>query len=257
MTRPPHLAKEMALFLDFDGTLVELAHTPGAVAVSDQLIPTLQEVQDHLDGALAVVSGRDVRDIDRFLDPLTLPAAGLHGLQRRLTVGGELEAAKVWPGVAELRQDILLSGILTDGVNLEDKGSALCVHYRAAPDREEEVRARVVEMTARFPSLHAIFGNMVVEAKPTAEDKGTAVRRFLETPAFKGRLPVFIGDDVTDEDGIAAVQALGGYGIKVGAQDSAAFFRLPTVKDVHDWLAQANDIVSLENQRLRSQHDAP
>ncbi|WP_319622767.1 trehalose-phosphatase [Pseudovibrio sp. SPO723] len=242
MTKPPHLSREMALFLDFDGTLVEIASTPGSISVAHTLVETIANVQALLNGALAVVTGRDVRDIDRFLHPLVLPAAGLHGLQRRMSLGAELDAVKVWPGIAELRQGIQLSGILTEGVTLEDKGSALCVHYRAAPHRETDVRARVDEMTARFPSLHTVKGNMVVEAKPTAEDKGTAVRRFLDQADFKGRLPVFIGDDTTDEDGIAAVQSVGGYGIKVGTQESQAFFRLPDVASVHAWLSETTPI---------------
>ncbi|WP_310618564.1 trehalose-phosphatase [Flexibacterium corallicola] len=238
MTIPPRLTPDMALFLDFDGTLVEIAEKPDAIYLEPVMAECLLQTYHGLNGALALISGRSIRELDYYLNPTVLPAAGLHGLERRLSLEEGIVALDSWPGVCELKEKLILSGVLHGGVVLEDKGSALAVHYRACPEREADVRGTLCDLAEQFPSLHVIFGNMVAEAKPKGEDKGTAVRRFLEMPVFKNRLPVFIGDDVTDEDGIRAVQELGGYGIKVGEQQSEAAFRLKDVESVGVWLCQ-------------------
>ncbi|MTH96214.1 trehalose-phosphatase [Roseibium sp. RKSG952] len=237
MTDLPHLSPDMALFLDFDGTLVEIAPSPEMVAVRPETIVYLQRQLEELEGALAVVSGRPIMEIDHFLAPLQLAAAGLHGLEHRYRAGGELRRDPPGAEILQLKQEISASGLLGNGVFLEDKGVAVAVHFRAAPDKAGEITDFLETQIRSLPDLHLLQGKMVVEAKPDTQDKGKAVAGFLDLDAFRDRLPVFLGDDVTDEDGMAAVQAAGGFGIKVGEGDTCAQFRLADVAAVHRWLA--------------------
>lgn len=237
MNAPPPVSDDFALFLDFDGTLVEIAPTPDAVSPSPSMIGHLRHLIDHLDGAVAIVSGRPIHEIDAFLAPLRLPCAGLHGLETRFLPDDEVVRTPVGPELATLKAALEGSGLLGRGVSIEDKGAALAVHYRIAPDCERAVVEVMEEAVGALPDLHLIHGKMVVEAKPAHRDKGWAVSRFMEMAPFRGRTPVFIGDDVTDEDGLRAVEAVGGFGIKVGEADSCARFRISDVAGVHDWLA--------------------
>ncbi len=233
----PQLEPDMALFLDFDGTLVELAPRPEDVRVEYGVVASLGELQTRLGGALAVISGRPIDQIDAFLSPLHLPAAGLHGLEHRVKTNAGISREPPSSEVRALKGVLRQSSLLSKGAFLEDKGPAVAMHYRAAPELESEVAALMREAIEVLPRLHLIHGKMVVEAKPYTSDKGHAVRAFLEHPPFAGRRPVYIGDDVTDEDGIAAAQDAGGIGIKVGAGESCALYRLENVAAVHDWLA--------------------
>jgi len=237
MKELPTIGPDEALFLDFDGTLVDLAPRPEDVRVSDDLIVALSRLQDRLKGALAVVSGRPISQIDGFLAPLHLPAAGLHGLEHRYTVDAGIVRTEPCPEIRALKGVVRNSGLLEKGVFLEDKGATVALHYRSVPAMETAVVGLVSDAVGALPGLHVIRGKMVVEAKPYASDKGSAVRSFLEHEPFKGRRPVFIGDDVTDEDGIAAAQDAGGIGIKVGEGETCAHHRLSDVAAVHDWLA--------------------
>lgn len=237
MIEEPIFSADSALFLDFDGTLVDLAPRPEAVDVADGLIPALEYLQDRLAGAVAVISGRPVAEIDGFLSPLRLPSAGLHGLELRAVQGGVVRRDPPGADIEKLKKIIKASGLIEQGVYLEDKGVALAAHYRAVPDQMSAVQELMARSVRDLPSLHLVSGKMVVEAKPSSRDKGKAVLEFMTHAPFAGRRPVFVGDDVTDEDGIAAVQALGGIGIKVGTGPSCARFRLPDVAAVHSWLA--------------------
>ncbi|MCA1298364.1 trehalose-phosphatase [Stappia indica] len=238
MYAPPPASDDLALFLDFDGTLVEIAETPDAIETEAALIGSLQRLITRLDGALAIVSGRPIAEIDRYLRPLNLPCAGLHGLEARLFPGMPVERAPVRPELETLKAALAGSGLLGRGVSLEDKGAALAVHFRIAPDCEPLVWQVMSEAICDLPDLHLVRGKMVVEAKPAHRDKGWALEAFMERPPFCGRTPVFVGDDITDEDGIRAAEAIGGFGIKVGEGGSLARFRLRNVADVHRWLAQ-------------------
>lgn len=233
----PPIEPDLALFLDFDGTLVDLAPRPEDVQVSEGLIASLTRLQEHLDGALAIISGRPIAQIDRFLTPLHLPAAGLHGLEHRFTCNTEIVCDEPCHDIQMLKNILRDSALLDRGVLLEDKGATAALHYRAVPEMEGAVIEAMNDVVADLPSLHVIRGKMVVEAKPYASDKGSAVRAFLEHVPFKGRKPVYIGDDVTDEDGIAAAEAAGGMGIKVGEGETCARYRLANVAEVHEWLA--------------------
>ena len=225
-----------ALFLDFDGTLVDIAPRPDAIEVAPTLPSLLDRLSDRFGGAVAVVSGRPLAEIDHYLAPARLVASGLHGLERRPAPDAAPDRDPPPASVDAGRRAIRDSGILGDGVVLEDKGLSLAVHYRLAPDREEPVRALVTDLTGAHEDLSLLSGKMVFEVKPASASKATAVRRLVGLPAFAGRLPVFVGDDVTDEDGMRAALDLGGDALKVGDGETVARHRLPTVAAVHQWL---------------------
>jgi trehalose 6-phosphate phosphatase len=229
------LDPKAALFLDFDGTLVEIAPRPEAVRVAAGLGPLLAAARRRLDGALAVVSGRPIADIDRLLAPLRLVAAGVHGLEVRDAPDGPIDAATSAAALAAVRAALAAAGL--PGVRIEDKRLAVAVHYRDAPALGPGVAALLEAAIAPHPSLHLVAGKMVVEVKPHGSDKGTALVNFLARPPFKDRVPVMIGDDVTDEDAFRAALAAGGRAIKVGPGDSLAPERLPDVAAVHALVA--------------------
>lgn len=226
-----------ALFLDFDGTLVEIADEPDKVVVADDLPRLFQMLVARTGGAVAVVSGRKIADIDRFL-AIPIAAAGMHGLERRAEPSGAVSHAPPPDEIATLRERILGWDQLGDGAFMEDKGAGLAVHYRAAPHLADAVKAAMAGFIADLTTLHLIEGKMVVEAKGKGFDKGSSVKAFMRAVPFAGRTPIFIGDDVTDEDGIRAAEALGGFGVKVGEGPSAASYRLPDVAAVHTYLGR-------------------
>ena len=230
-----------ALFLDFDGTLVEFAMTPDAVVIPSKLCAILSACMEAFGGAVAIVSGRPIAAVDALLDPLKLPTAGLHGLELRMPDGTVEQGAHPVTGLAEIRARFLSLACEDARLVVEDKGSSLALHFRRAPERERELLDLVAEAAARHHGHHVMHGKMVLEVRPAHADKGTAVTRFLETSRFSGRVPVFAGDDITDEDGFAAVNRHGGISIKVGAGETAASYRVPNVAALHDWLAVISD----------------
>ncbi|WP_075217982.1 trehalose-phosphatase [Mongoliimonas terrestris] len=233
---------ETALFLDFDGTLVDLAPRPEAVTVSPALPAILARVQALFAGAAAVVSGRPVADLDGFLAPFRFVANGLHGLEARDAPDGAVVRRAPPASLDRVRQGIAASGIAaTDGVLVEDKALTLAVHYRQAPDAQEAVLTLLHDLAAPHADLAVLAGKMVVEVKPSGFSKATAVEHCLTLPAFAGRRPLFVGDDVTDEDGMRAALARGGAAIKVGEGPTVAPVRLGTVSDVHRFLARLAD----------------
>jgi trehalose 6-phosphate phosphatase len=240
MTAPPSVGRP-ALFLDFDGTLVDIAPDPSAVRVPSALVALIGRLACGLDGALAVVSGRPIAQLDRFLAPLELAAAGLHGLEQRFHPGGPIAPPPRSLALDWLRARLAASGIVRDGVMLEDKGATLALHYRAAPEMGAAVAAVLERAVAELSGLVLVHGKMVIEAKPPGTDKGSAVAGFLSVPPFAGRVPIFLGDDVTDEDAIRAVVSMGGIAVKVGEGPSLAPFRLADVGAVHRWLAGLAD----------------
>jgi trehalose 6-phosphate phosphatase len=224
---PPLLTSRDALFVDFDGTLTEIAARPDLVEIDRGLIDLIERTQRLLGGALAVVSGRPLREIDRYLLPLQLPGAGQHGAELRVH-GDATPKRRSWPGVAQAAEALQRRYRGDHDVLVESKGAAVAVHYRAAPQRAEECQALAREVAAQN-GLVVLVGKMVVEVRPRGLHKGVAVDAFLARPLFGGRHPVFVGDDTTDEDGFALAQARGGYGIKVGDGDSRACYRLRDV----------------------------
>jgi trehalose 6-phosphate phosphatase len=206
--------QDMALFLDLDGTLVEIAATPKAVVVPDDLVADLSAASKALGGALAIVSGRDLAEVDRLLAPLCLPAAGEHGAVIRLPNGKRDDVeAKVpddWlAALFQLQQ-------ARPGVMIERKAHSVVAHFRNVPLEEELVRRTATEIVARDPEhFEILHGKMVIEILPRNVSKGHAVQRFMRFAPFRGRIPVFVGDDVTDEDGFEAAVEFGGVGLHV------------------------------------------
>ena len=226
-----------ALFLDFDGTLIEFAATPDAVVVPPGLRAVLAACTDAFDGAVAIVSGRSIAALDAMLHPLRMTAAGLHGLELRLPDGSVEQAGHPTPALAGLRARFLALVEKDARLVVEDKGSSLALHFRRAPERERELRALVAAAATRHDGHHVMHGKMVLEVRPAHADKGTAIARILETPPFAGRTPVFAGDDTTDEDGFAVVNGCGGISVKVGGGESEATFRVPDVTALRDWMS--------------------
>ncbi|MHA1600522.1 MAG: trehalose-phosphatase [Alphaproteobacteria bacterium] len=235
--RSLEVASDWALFLDVDGTLLPIAETPDAVTVSAQLCKALRDAVPALGGAVALISGRPIAALDDLFAPLRLPAAGLHGLERRDS-SGTLHKITGDSGVDDLREPLRAFAAAHPGVLLEDKGPALALHYRRAPAAAEAARQLVADLTAAMPGrMRVLSGKMVIEIAPSLADKGMAIAAFMDEAPFAGRRPVFIGDDVTDEDGFAMVNSLGGYSIRVGeAETSAAAYQFPEISSVVDWL---------------------
>jgi trehalose 6-phosphate phosphatase len=207
----------ICLFLDFDGTLLDLAETPTAIAVDGALSELLARTSTALGGALALVSGRAIDDLDRLLAPLKLPVAGIHGFERRDACGA-VHRAPARRGTLEAVRHRFIEFIAHDPrLLLEDKGEALALHYRRAPEAAAAVRAFADRMVDALPPGFTLQpGDMVVEVKSQLFSKGLAVREFLREPPFAGRLPVVIGDDFTDVDAFRVVEYLGGLSIAVG-----------------------------------------
>jgi len=226
-----------ALFLDFDGTLVELAPEPHSVLVPAQLLSLLQAVQQASEGALAVVSGRPLAQIDAYLAPLTLASAGVHGLERRDAQGRVTELPA--PDTTRLMERLNSLVARHQGLLLEPKRGALALHYRQAPHLEQACIEAMHHAVTRVPGFSVLRGKMVVEAKATIAGKGDAIAAFMLQAPFAGRRPVFIGDDITDEAGFAWVQTAGaGIGIKIGSGPSQALNRLDSPQQLHQWLQQ-------------------
>lgn len=217
---------DCSLFLDFDGTLVDLADTPDAVVVAPGLVEALTVLRDKLGGRLAIVSGRPIDQIDAMLAPLKLPAAGVHGAERR-AADGQLHYITVLPldgALARLQPLVARHPALL----LEQKRGALALHYRGAPDLKALCEQTMQEALDASPGMVLLHGKMVLELKPAASTKGSALAAFMEEAPFKDHQPVFAGDDTTDEAGIAYAQQAGGMGVKIGAGPSAALRRLPS-----------------------------
>jgi trehalose 6-phosphate phosphatase len=233
--RPPAPRRDWALFLDFDGTLTELAPSPDAVSVDPALPHVLAQLERELGGALAVVSGRPLAEIDAFMG-VVLPGAGVHGLELR----EQRDCAPHPPpdnGAAAAVHRALKSMVADDPrLILEEKPGAVALHYRRAPERESECRAAMRTALAGVSGLHLIDGKMVLEAKPGHVNKGYAISRLMGVEPFAGRIPVFAGDDRTDEDGFEVVNALKGVTIKIGPGESRAKYRVASVEEFLVWL---------------------
>ena len=234
---PPLDADRAALFLDLDGTLAPLAPRPEDVRAEPELTALLRRLGERLDGRLAVVSGRTVAELDQILEGAAPNVAGVHGLERR-TMGGLTRAAPA-PGLAAVRAELDRLDAELDGIHIEDKTIGLALHYRQAPSAEPRIRALARRLAAEH-GLELQLGSMVAELKTPGSDKGSAVRAFMAEPPFAGAAPVFVGDDLTDEHGFEAADALGGYGVLVASdRPSAARDHLPDVAAVRRWLAAA------------------
>lgn len=209
----PH---DWALFLDIDGTLLDLAERPEAIVVPDYLPGTLHALSRQLGGALALVTGRSIEFVDPLFAPFRFPVAGLHGAERR-DAAGRLRRTHIPPAFQEMKQAIAREAHAWPGAIVEDKGAAVTVHYRQTPGSEAEI----VEAMQRYldeagPDWSLQRGKMVVEICPAHASKGHAIEAFLGEAPFEGRRPITIGDDVTDETMFAAANRLGGQSVRIG-----------------------------------------
>jgi len=229
---PPLPTLRHALFLDFDGTLVAPAEHPDPVIVPTLLVGMLSGLERRFGGALAIVTGRRLESLDQKIAPLRLRAAGLHGAQMRLDAGATASEARPLTAVFERLQEQFSRD---PAISIENKGAALAVHWREVPQRAAEIRATLNLLIAEH-RLDVIAGKGVFELVGRGHGKDTAVRKLMATEPFRNRLPVFIGDDLSDEAGIREVQALGGFGIKVGPGDTVAEWRLASPDAVIAWL---------------------
>jgi trehalose 6-phosphate phosphatase len=235
---PPPPALDWCLFLDVDGTLVELTDTPSQTAADAQIKSLLREVSERLGGAVALISGRKIETLDQLFAPLKLPAAGLHGVERR-KFDGSIQGASFVDSRLDLARAALKS--LVDahpGTLLEDKERTIAVHFRTAPQFADAMREGVVEIANSLGrDYHIQGGKMMFEIKPRGFTKATAIQSFMKESPFRGRRPVFIGDDLTDQDGFAMVESQGGLSVGVGDHVQGQYY-LANVPAVRAWLAQ-------------------
>lgn len=234
----PLLTSAHALFLDFDGTLTEMAPRPEAVRIASGLVPTLSALHTQLGGALAIVTGRREIDIDTFLAPLRLPLATEHGAQYRLGEGPARPSIQP-PDLEPVLYAAQVLAAQHPGLLVEPKRASVALHYRQAPHLEALCHDTLARAMQGVDGVELLRGKCVFEVKPRGIHKGQAILDFMTQPPFAGRVPVFVGDDVTDEAGFAAVQALGGWGIKVGEGPTAAQHRCMTPAALRGWLSAA------------------
>ena len=230
------------LFLDVDGTLLELADTPGGVAVDEHLMPLIERLRTAANGALALVSGRTIQNLDDLLGNPHLPTAGLHGCERRDAAGRMHVAAIAREQLADVRAGLERMVARHPGLLLEDKGAGLALHFLKARELEHELRAEVALLAAPLvPRFALLDGHAVSEVKPAAHTKDSAVTAFMAEEPFLGRQPIFIGDDQTDYGGFAAVRRFDGLAIAVGPRVKSEWW-LPDPRAVRGWLEQLDNL---------------
>jgi len=238
----PHLS-ETAVLLDIDGTLLELAPTPREVWVPPGLAKTLHRLHKRTNGALALVSGRSINDIDLIFAPDQFPAVGGHGAEMRIEADSEAVSAHAPPMDKELKRRLAAIARLSPGILLEDKGYSLALHYRLAPHAEKAIYAAVSLIRADLPNapIEVLPGKLVCEIKHSGFTKASGVMELMRHEPFKGRRPFFIGDDVTDESVFAIMPDIGGLAFSVGrrARGVAGHFDAPS--DVREFLAHLLD----------------
>lgn len=227
-----------ALLLDIDGTLLDFAPTPREVWVPPELEQTLRTLHERTSGALALVSGRSINDIDLIFAPLKLPAVGGHGAEMRLLSGGEAVATHAPPLDPELKNRLAAIARISPGILLEDKGYSLALHYRLAPHTEKAIYESVAAIRADNPHapLEVLPGKSVCEIKHSGFTKATGVVELMKHQPFIGRRPVFIGDDVTDETVFAIMPELRGLAFAVGRHSDVVDGHFEEPRDVRAWL---------------------
>lgn len=238
LTVPPVLAGNFAFFFDLDGTLAEIKPHPDQVAIPTEVLQVLYQLSQMNDGALALISGRSMAELDTLAGPYRFPLAGVHGAERR-DIHDHTHVVSLPEALIQTLQAQLTAALAhLPGTELEAKGMAFALHYRQAPQHELAVTALAAAMVAANPQLALQPGKCVVEIKPKGINKGEAIASFMTEAPFQGRTPVFIGDDLTDEYGFDVVNRAKGLSIKVGQGETRAKWRLPTVASVWQWVTE-------------------
>ena len=235
---------QLALFLDVDGCLVEFQPTPEDVKIDAPVLRLLERLHAALGGALAIISGRTLADLDRLFAPLELPCAGQYGLERRSADGTVHGAPLPDPAAIEsMRRESFALLRRMPGLLVEDKGASIALHYREAPQIAAEVAAAAAEIAAPLAGAYEVqAGSMVRELKPLTCDKGIALKLYCSEAPFRNRVPVFLGDDIADEPAFAAVNAVGGISVSVATtRPTLARYSLDSPAQVHEWLTALLD----------------
>ncbi len=232
---------DTALLLDLDGTLAAIVDRPGDAVVTASARRTLSRLRSALSGAVAIVSGRPIADVDRMLAPDRLPVAGIHGIERRDARGGlhlsDVDYDRLDAVIRALEEQTAHA----NGLLVEKKPGAVTLHYRARPDLGPDCERIVSALVDAHPGIVLLRGKMVFELKMNDRTKAEAVRDFMTESPFRSRRPVYAGDDTTDEDAFQAVRALGGIAIKVGDGDTAAGYRVSGTAEFLGWLSLLSD----------------
>jgi len=235
------LFDDVAILLDVDGTILDFAPTPLQVRVPPSLPRTLRRLWERTNGALAFVSGRPVRELDLIFSPLQLPAIGGHGAELRLAAGADPELPRLPPLDPAVKRCLATIAEADAGIILEDKGYSLALHYRLAPDKAEFVQQAATNVCAGLASsIEVLPGNSMVEIKQRGFNKGTAVRELMTYAPFAGRVPTFLGDDMTDWDVFKIIPEFRGIAMSVGEKHHGVDYHFDRPTDVRHWLEQVS-----------------
>jgi trehalose 6-phosphate phosphatase len=235
--------QECAILLDVDGTILDLAATPREVWVPPSLRHDMTRLSERTGGALALVSGRSVNDLDLLFSPLQLPAVGGHGAEFRLHVGGAQELRRSVPLDASLKREFATVAEIGPGIVIEDKDYSIALHYRLAPGLEDVIKQAVGQICAEHPlaPIEVLLGKSVLEIKQIGFNKGTGVRELMRHPPFADRHPIFIGDDVTDESVFEIISEFDGLAFSVGRIVEGVDGHFEKPESVRGWLTRIAD----------------
>ena len=248
----PMAQPQWAYFFDIDGTLVDFAPSPSGVRIDRELRRSLERLYLAADGAMALISGRSIADIDRLFPGARLPVAGQHGIERRDPLGLVVRHAFPSEKLVWVRRRLTDAVARHGGLLLEDKGLSLALHYRRAPRLGGFVHRLMRSLQTQIGAEFCVQpGKRVVEIKPTGRHKGIAVLEFMQEKPFRGRMPVFVGDDATDEYGFATVNRLAGLSVKVGPGPTVARWRLQNARAVREWFERGTVLASRSGRKMR------
>ena len=238
---PPVLTGTHAFFFDLDGTLADIKPQPHQVSIPVGVRAALRQLAQNNEGAVALISGRSMDELDALAGAGSFPLAGVHGAERR-DISGQVHRIMLPPDVVhDLEEELRNALVDLPGVKLECKGMAFALHYRQAPQHQQAIAHLAQDMVRRWPELALQPGKCVLELKPKGVSKGEAIRTFMQELPFVNKTPVFLGDDLTDETGFTVVNQMGGYAVKVGQGATEARWRLHDVAAVHQWLLELID----------------